>query len=104
MMRLLAHRTLLLMALAMAVTLVMPNINWTEEVLSRTTPVSEEEGHPGPGLPAEIATEAAWRTAARLSDPAGSARCSTRRNELPEGPVREVSVPPPERHAGSFRS
>ncbi|MBK8613825.1 MAG: hypothetical protein IPN85_10080 [Flavobacteriales bacterium] len=96
MMLLLARRTLLLMALAMGISLVVPNVNWNE-VASRTVlPMSEEETHPVHGVIAWQEAHGLWRYAALQCDPARSGRSATHLQVLPEDPILDVIVPPPE--------
>ncbi|MCC7502975.1 MAG: hypothetical protein IT229_10625 [Flavobacteriales bacterium] len=96
MMLLLARRTLLLMALAMGLSLVVPNVNWNE-VTSRTVlPMSEEESHSVHGIIGWQEAHAMWRCAAMQCDPASAGRSATHLQVLPEDPILEVMVPPPE--------
>lgn len=93
---LLARRTLLLMAFAMGLSLVVPNVNWSE-VTSRTVlPMSEEEAHAEHGIIAWQEAHAMWRYAALQGDPASTGRTATHLHDLPEDPILEVVVPPPE--------
>ena len=101
-MLLIARRTLLLMALAMGISLVVPNVNWTE-VASRTAlPMSEEETHPAHGVIAWQEARGLWRYAAFQCDQARCGRIAAHLLVLPEDPILEVIVPPPE--AGSALS
>ncbi|MBL8000695.1 MAG: hypothetical protein JNL05_01930 [Flavobacteriales bacterium] len=87
---------LLLMLLALGVTILQPNIDWTEELVSCESAKSCEEGceEQGAGDTFVSWTHPAVR---HIGQHRGCARCAMPAFDLPVGATQEVVIPPPER-------
>ncbi len=100
----LARRTFLLMALALGIGLLVPSTNWSEEPARLAQPSAEEEVHTPSGFLCGADIHIAWRSAAHRLGSKHAAMMAAQAADLPDGPVHDVSVPPPRTGIGAFRS